>query len=113
MEVTGVVKVIGETETFGGNGFRKRELVIVTAEQYPQTIMVEFVQDKVDLLNNFSQGQNVKIGINLRGREWINPEGVAKYFNSIQGWKIDSEGAETGNTAPPATSNEVPDDLPF
>ena len=117
MEVTGTVKVIGETETFGAKGFRKRNLVITTNEQYPQDLQLEFVQDKVDLLDNYKVGQNVKVGVNLRGREWINPEGVAKYFNTIQGWRIEAE-AETTESAelPPleslAKENE-PSDLPF
>ena len=29
MEVQGKIKVVGQTETFGTNGFRKRELVII------------------------------------------------------------------------------------
>mgnify|MGYP000427502946 FL=1 len=90
MEVQGKVKMIGETQTFGNNGFRKRELVITTEEQYPQHIMIEFVQDKSDLLNNHGVGQDVKVSINLRGREWTNPQGEVKYFNSIQGWRIES-----------------------
>ena len=85
MEVQGTVKLIDETKTFGTNGFRKRELVVTTEEQYPQHIMIEFVQDKCDLLNSFSPGQKVKVGINLRGREWQSPQGETKYFNSIQG----------------------------
>ena len=48
MEVQGKIKLIGETKTFGNNGFRKREMVVTTEEQYPQHIMVEFVQDKTD-----------------------------------------------------------------
>ena len=83
MEVQGTVKLIDETKTFGTNGFRKRELVVTTEEQYPQHIMIEFVQDKCDLLNSFSPGQKVKVGINLRGREWQSPQGETKYFNSI------------------------------
>lgn len=59
MEIQGKVKMVGETQTFGNNGFRKREVVVTTEEQYPQHIMVEFVQDKTDLLNNFSVGQDV------------------------------------------------------
>lgn len=90
MEVQGKIKMIGETQVFGTNGFRKREIVITTEEQYPQHIAIEFVQDKTDLLNAFALGQFVKIGINLRGREWVNPQGEAKYFNSIQGWRIDA-----------------------
>ena len=125
MEVQGKIKVIGETQTFGSNGFRKREVVITTEEQYPQSIMVEFVQDKTDLLNNFGVGQNVKISINLRGREWTNPQGEVKYFNSIQGWRIETLEQAAGSTdmppMPPAdafeptTDLEVEDkdDLPF
>jgi translation initiation factor IF-3 len=126
MEVSGKIKVLGETQTFGSNGFRKREVVVTTDEQYPQMIMVEFIQDKCDLLNNFAVGDDVKININLRGREWINPEGVAKYFNSIQGWRIEKTGGNQNQTAPepvqdlnafePAddtNSAEEADDLPF
>jgi len=65
-------------------------LVVTTDEQYPQHIMVEFVQDKCDLLNSYGVGQDVKVSINLRGREWTNPQGEVKYFNSIQGWRIES-----------------------
>ena len=75
MEVSGKIKFLDETKTYGNNGFRKREVVVTTEEQYPQHILVEFVQDKCDLLNSFQLGQNVKIGINLRGREWVNPRG--------------------------------------
>jgi hypothetical protein len=122
MEIIGKVKLIGETQTFGSNGFRKRELVVTTDEQYPQMLMVEFVQDKVDLLNNYAVGQDVKVSINLRGREWINPQGEAKYFNSIQGWRIESlaAAAPTQELPPldqfapaPDLTNDEPDDLPF
>lgn len=121
MEVIGKVKLIGEVQTFGSNGFRKREVVVTTDEQYPQMIMIEFVQDKCDLLNNYSVGQDVKISINLRGREWINPQGEAKYFNSVQGWRIESLSQAAPSQAPPTEqfqpapdlTSEEPDDLPF
>lgn len=92
MEIEGKIKMIGETVAFGNNGFEKREAVVTTEDQYPQDIMVEFTQNNVNLLDKFQVGQKVKIGINLRGREWINPQGEAKYFNSIQGWRIDPVG---------------------
>ena len=129
MEIQGRVKMIGETQTFGSNGFRKREIVVTTDEQYPQHIIIEFIQDKTDLLNNFQVGQDVKISINIRGREWVNPQGETKYFNSIQGWRIESlqpatqaappSGAGTPmpptETFEPATNltEEDHDDLPF
>lgn len=125
MEIQGKIKLIGETQTFGANGFRKRELVITTEEQYPQSIMVEFVQDKTDLLNNYQVGQSIKVSINLRGREWVNPQGETKYFNSIQGWRIENlqqeEQSENIPPVPPADAfepvkdlnEEDYDDLPF
>lgn len=123
MEVQGKIKLIGETKTFGNNGFQKRELVITTEEQYPQTLMIEFVQDKTSLLDSFNVGQPVKIGVNLRGREWVNPQGETKYFNSIQGWRIENLAAQTqgsGNVPPPDQfepandfNEEDHDDLPF
>ena len=125
MEVQGKIKLIGETQTFGSNGFRKREVVVTTEEQYPQHIMIEFVQDKTDLLNTYQVGQQVKVSINLRGREWTNPQGEVKYFNSIQGWRIEAlqQEAATDNmpTVPPMDAFEPAgelnkddhDDLPF
>jgi len=125
MEVQGRIKVIGETQTFGNNGFRKREVVVTTEEQYPQHIMIEFVQDKTDLLNNYQAGQQVKVSINLRGREWTNPQGEVKYFNSIQGWRIEGAQQDASNPEMPpmptaeafepanGLNEEDHDDLPF
>jgi uncharacterized protein Veg len=124
MEVQGKIKMIGETATFGSNGFRKRELVVTTEEQYPQHIMIEFVQDKTDLLNSYQVGQNVKVSINLRGREWVNPQGETKYFNSVQGWRVENADQAVSQNMPPmppadtfepATNlnEDDHDDLPF
>lgn len=119
MEVQGKVKLINETQSFGAKNFLKRELVVTTEEQYPQHILIEFVQDKTTILDNYKVGDSVKVGINLRGREWVNPQGETKYFNSIQGWRI--EKLESNGSIPPpdqfepATNltQEEEDDLPF
>src|SRR5690606_17083874 len=88
MEVLGRIKMIGNVQDVSPT-FRKREVVVTTEEQYPQHIMIEFTQDKCDLLNQFQIVEQVRVGINLRGREWTNPQGETRYFNSIQGWRID------------------------
>jgi hypothetical protein len=87
MEVTGKIKVIGSTQNITET-FSKRELVVSTDEQYPQHILIEFNKDKCSLLDKFKVGEVVTVGINLQGREWVNPQGETKYFNSVKGWKI-------------------------
>ena len=69
MEITGTVKKIMEVQQVSPT-FRKRELVVQTDEQYPQPILVEFTQDRADLLNRVQEGQKVTVSINIRGREW-------------------------------------------
>jgi len=124
VEVQGKIKLLGEIKTYGDNGFRKREVVITTQEQYPQHLLIEFIQDRCELLDSFNVGENVKISINLRGREWENPEGEIKYFNSIHGWRIEKEEFVEKDIIPPPDDspgfeekseedNEVEDDLPF
>ena len=89
MEIQGRIKQIFPSQMIGQNGFEKRDLVIVTEEQYPQTIIIQFTQQRCDLLDSLQVGQNVKVYINIRGREWTNPQGEIKYFNTIEGWKIE------------------------
>lgn len=126
MEVSGRIKMIDVTKEVGSSGFKKRDVVVTTDEQYPQSILVQFVQDKCDLLNNFQVNDNVKIDINLRGREWVNPQGETVYFNTIQGWRIGKVQADApaaqqtppmpaAETFAPATNvnQEDNDDLPF
>ncbi len=126
MEVSGKIKVINAEQQVSAT-FRKRELVVTTEEQYPQYILINFVQDKCDILNNFKIGESVKVSINIRGREWVNPQGETKYFNDIQGWKVDRVGSEAPAAAaqmPPIPAaqafepaqdfkEEEHDDLPF
>ena len=127
MNISGIIKLINETKEYGSNGFKKRELVVTTQEQYPQNILVEFIQDRCEILDSFNVGEFVKIDINLRGREWQNPETKEiKYFNSIQGWRIENMQPETSaeedlppmdNLSPFETASEKNDedidDLPF
>jgi len=125
MELQGTVKKLFDAQTFA-SGFQKREMVILTQEQYPQPINIEFLSDKISLLDNLKEGENVKVGINIRGREWVSPQGETKYFNSITGWRVEKvfENASEPTQAMPQqsaspVSNENPfagdddDDLPF
>jgi len=84
----GRLKFIGETVAVGTNGFEKREFSITTDEQYPQTIMFELQQGKVVDLDGFRVGEKIKVHFNLRGREWVNPQGETKVFNTLVAWRL-------------------------
>jgi hypothetical protein len=82
--------------------FAKREIVIESGDKYPEQIMLEFTQDKCDLLDSASIGDSALIAFNIRGREWN-----GKYFTRLEGWNIKIESL---NKTP---LHEVNDDLPF
>lgn len=120
MEVKGKIRLIGAYNRVSAS-FVKRELVVSSDEQYPQHILINFVQDKCNLLDNFRVGDFVVVGVNLKGREWVSPAGETKYFNDIQGWKVVEDTELTKNHPKPNTSefdppkafSEEEDDLPF
>lgn len=97
--------MIGQTQEVS-QSFRKRELVVTTEEQYPQHILIEFHQDKCDVLNSYQVGQQVTVDLNLRGRSWTNPQGEEKYFNTIQGWRINAVGQPMQPQAPQQQYNQ-------
>ncbi|WP_228457704.1 DUF3127 domain-containing protein [Chryseobacterium indologenes] len=87
MEIIGTIKEIKPTQTFA-SGFQKREFILVTEEQYPQTLPIEIIADKIDILDPFKVSDTVRVGINIRGKEWTSPQGDTKHFITIVAWKI-------------------------
>jgi len=106
MEITGTIKVLGNSEKVSDK-LTKLQVVVTTDEQYPQDISIDFLNDKVDLLKNFKVGNKVIIGINLRGREYN-----GKYYNNIVGWRISQDVSEVTNSQQ-QPAREVEADLPF
>ena len=64
--------------------FQKQEIVIETNEQYPQKILLTATQEKVNLLEAYQVNDEVEASVNIKGREWINAEGVPKYFLTLE-----------------------------
>lgn len=88
MDITAKIKRIEATKNVGANqDFKIRELIVVTDEQYPQTLSIQFIQGKCEELDKFQPEQKVKIDINLRGKE-TEKDGKKSVFNTIQGWRI-------------------------
>jgi hypothetical protein len=118
MELQGQIILIGQTEKFGAKEFKKRQLVIKTDSQYPQSIPIDFTQDKCSALDTYSVGDFVTVHINVQGSEW-----QGKYFVNLNAWKINKgEKEKSASTFMPdrqsinnmmEVAEEEEDDLPF
>ena len=119
--IDGKIKAISETQQVT-DSFKKREFVLTQdSGPYPQYISFQLVQDNCGLIDGMSEGDEVKVNFDIRGREWTAPDGQLKYFNSLNAWRIEKVSAgdqpPMPEVAPPPT--EVPalpeeeDDLPF
>lgn len=110
-EITGKIYKVFDIETFQ-SGFQKKSLVIETDSQYPQKVIIEFLSDKIDLINSLKTDDVVKISYNINGKEWTSPQGEVKYFNSIIGWRVEkSDGTQPTNTSN-SNSSKVPTATP-
>lgn len=100
MEVIGLLKAKFDTQRVSER-FQKREFVLTTETNtpYPQHVSFQVTQDKCALLDNFNEGEELKVQFNLRGREWNGPQGV-KYFNTLDAWRI--ERVNAGSAAAPS-----------
>ena len=106
--------------------FSKREFVIETTEQYSQKVKFELTKDKCALLDNYNEGDNIKVHFNLRGSEW-----QGKFLVNLQAWKLEKPGEQSNNNSYSSSNNsgnftkvppppkepiittEPEDDLPF
>lgn len=121
MQITGIIKEIAETREYGSNGFQKREFVVTTEAdtKYPQHLLVECVQDKCALLDDYAEGEEVIVSINLRGNIWTDPQGQEVVFNSFQAWRIEraplssKSASEQYLEEQEAKAKEVPSDEEF
>ena len=121
MEITGILKAKFDTQVVSEK-FKKREFILTTEgdTQYPQHLSIQVTQDKCLLLDAVNVGDELKVSINLQGREWSGPQGI-KYFNTITAWKIDriKWDAPVQTSAPTDVNNSVQNnpqndkDLPF
>ncbi|WP_462318907.1 DUF3127 domain-containing protein [Marinilabilia sp.] len=121
-ELTGKLIVKEDTVKISDR-FQKREFVIdVPNEKNPEwndTIKFQITQDRVELIEPFNIGEDVKVAFNIRGKKWER-DGKVNYFTNLEAWRIDKVGG--GNVpsgAPmPDQLEELPpeeggDDFPF
>ena len=98
--------------------FRKRDFVIELAEnpRYPQFVQFQLTGDRCESLDEFQEGDELRIEFSLRGREWTPREGgEPRYFNSLDVWTVEraTAGAHGEEPPPPEEPPSFADDPPF
>jgi len=119
--IKGEVILGREQETKNGKTFY--QVVVQTSDkpvEYPSPVAVDFWGDKVELATGLTEGSEVEIHVNIRGRQWQD-----KYYTSISGWKVDvtrdvtvtQEILDAADEAQASVANNATDDassqLPF
>lgn len=131
-EVEGKLHRLFPTEQKSAS-FQTREFVLEVPDgNYPQLIKFQSVQERCAMLDDYREGENIKVSFDLRGREWN-----GKYLTNLNAWRVERVGEGSGTTTAstvgktsakaPATEQNFPvdpfpnysetppntDDLPF
>jgi hypothetical protein len=103
LTMKGAIKLINPIKVISDK-FSVREFVITTPDaKYPQEVIFQTVNDKMDIIAPYGQGQEVTVSFNVRGREYN-----GKYYNTLDAWKVQGEA-----TAPSVVNDQMPWDDAF
>lgn len=80
--IKGVIKLIKPINVISDK-FSVREFVITTQDKYPQHIIFQTVNDRMDIIEPYGEGQEVEVSYNVRGREVGD-----KYYNTLDAWRV-------------------------
>ena len=105
--ITGKVTFIGQEKQINER-FKKREFSILTNDNFPQEITLQFVQDKCFLADKLKIGENVVLSYNIKGKRYSKDNGETYGITSLECWKIDIDQATS-----PAKSPSENDDWPL
>ena len=104
--IKGAIKLINPIKVISDK-FSVREFVITTPDaKYPQDILFQTINDKMDVLESLGVGQQVEVSYNVRGREFN-----GRYYNTLDAWKVQVIGSKPSQ--PSTEPIELDDDLPF
>ena len=108
-EIEGKLHKKFETESKTAT-FQAREFVLhIEDGNYPQYIKFQLTQDRCGLIDNYNEGDIIKVTFDLRGREWNE-----KYFTNLNAWRIEKPVEEAAPEAPPFPEDQqMPEDLNF
>lgn len=113
IEITATCSHVGDIETIGQNGFKKRTFVLKDESgQFPKIVAFTLKKDKVAKIDRRSVGKTVKAIGYVESREWN-----GKYFTEVTavGVEVVSAKAAPVVAEPPADiyDDTVSDDMPF
>ena len=120
LELTGTLKqILPEQSGEGRNGpWKKQDFVIETPGQYPKLVCCTMWGGKASVLQNLSEGQQLKVFFDVESREYN-----GRWYTDVKAWKIEADsGSGSGSQSsasdiPPPTDADLPDfdeeDLPF
>ncbi|WP_010422786.1 DUF3127 domain-containing protein [Anaerophaga thermohalophila] len=111
-ELTGKLIVKEDTVKISDK-FQKREFVIeVPNEKNPEWndfVKFQSVQDRVDLIEPFNIGDELKVSFNIKGNKWER-DGKVNYFTNLDAWRVEKvEAGGSGNIG--TASAPMPDQL--
>lgn len=103
-ELEGTIYKIFDTEQVKDT-FRKRACVVEIRSgkdgQYPELVKLDFVQDRCESLDDFTEGESVRVNFELKGREWN-----GKVFTNLQAYRIERSGRTASSPAPQRAAPE-------
>jgi len=117
-KATGRLHKVFDTEQKSAS-FSAREFIIEMVDgKFPQMIKFQLTQDKCTLIDDYSEGEDISVDFDLRGREWND-----KYFTNLNAWRIaraesqdgasDSSADNAPAGTPAAATADFDDDIPF
>ena len=104
---------IENIENKEGKKWTKQTFILQTPAEYNNQICFQlFGEEKIELLNHYNEGEQIKVSFNLSSKEYN-----GRYFHNIDAWKIESLGNDSSENVESPTEFNTPssddDDLPF
>lgn len=94
-EATGKVLVVGETKSYGNNGYEKREVVVDVAPQqarWNNPLPFTLSKEKCAWADGIAVDDEVRVVFAINGRAWDGPNGT-RYFTDLTVLELEKVGS--------------------
>lgn len=133
LEVTGRLHLKSPTQQIKDT-FSKREFVLELTDESPTGMVFtnyasfQLVNQSCAVIDQFQEGELVKVSFNIRGNKWER-DGQVRYITNLNAWRVERAAVAAAPGAPqaqpqqqyapqqpqfqPQQNNNAADDLPF